>query len=176
MANHFVRPDFVNIICLRNDNANDIRTTFVRNIDLLNYLDAKTIDLLEESMYYTPYDALTMDGDKKNELGKADNHPILIGVNNIAFFEGRTKGLSEVHQEVVDKVNAALHALKRGIHFEPGDFISSENNTCLHGKEIIKVEKPEKLKERWLMKTVNVNNIDDHKQFILEDTKYIVNG
>ena len=176
LANHFVKPNYVNIICLRNSSDNCVVTYFVRNIDLLNYLDSETLELLEEDNFFTPYDALTKDGDKEGELGKAGSHSILYDNKNIAFFEGRTTGLTDQHQRAVDKVKHALHVLKRGIHFEPGDFISTENDRCLHGKQIIEVNQPERLKERWLMKTVNVINIQKIKKHLLKDKRYIVNG
>lgn len=177
LANHFVRPDYVNIICLRNDMSNNVYTTFVRNIDLLNYLeDIGIMELLKEEMYYTPYDALTKHGDAKGTLGKAKNHTIVYDNDNIAFFEGRTEGVTPEHQRAVDLVVDALHKLKRGHHFGKGDFISSENNKCIHGKEIASIGNPDKLKERWLMKTVNVNDIKKHEAHLMEGKKFIING
>ena len=166
-------------ICLRNDSKNIVYTTFVKNKDLLCELDSLgIIEILKDDMYYTPYDALTKYGDKTNELGKAKNHSIIYDEFNISFFEGRTKGLSESHQKAVDLVIKSLHKLKRGIHFTPGDFISSENNKCIHGKEIHEIQNGEKLKERWLMKTVNLykKSVPKYEEHFIENTKYTVNG
>lgn len=177
LANHFVKPDFVNIICLRNHEKNVVQTTFVKNKVLLEYLkELNLIDILKEEMYHTPYDALTQYGDTKSELGEAKKHRIIYSETDISFFEGRTIGLTEKHAEAVSKVVELLHFLKKGLHFLPGDFISSENNNCIHGKEIIATNEPEKLKERWMMKTVNLYNMDKANPYLMDGKKYIING
>lgn len=179
LANHFVRPDYVNILALRNSNANKVYTTYVKNKELLEEFDKLGItDILKEELFFTPYDALTKDGDNKDELGKAKKHSIIYEETNISFFEGRTEGLSKHHIEAVNLVVKSLHKLKRGIHFKAGDFISNENNKSIHGKEIIEINNESHLKERWLMKTVNLTkeSFDSHKKFFFEDDQYIVNG
>lgn len=179
LANHFVRPDFVNIIGLRSYTKNKVYTTFVRNIDLLKEFDKlKIADILKEDIFFTPYDALTKDGDKSNELDRAKNHSVIYDELNISFFEGRTEGTTEAAQRAVKLVEKALHRLKRAIFIQAGDFISSENNKCIHGKEIAEVTNEDRLKERWLMKTVNLypDNLEKYQDFFIEDRKYIVNG
>ncbi len=76
LANHFVRPDWVNILGLRASEKNEIYTSFVRNADLLSFLDEKVIEGLKQEIFYTPYDDLTLSSSNK-KLGKAPNHRIL---------------------------------------------------------------------------------------------------
>ena len=88
LANHFVRPDWVNILGLRASEQNEIYTSFVQNRDLLNYFDDTVLEGLREEKFYTPYNDLTLSSSNK-KLGKALNHPILGGAAeyDIRFFE-----------------------------------------------------------------------------------------
>jgi hypothetical protein len=60
LANHFVRPDWVNILGLRASPENDIYTSFVRNKDLIEALDPIILDRLRREEFNTPYDDLTL--------------------------------------------------------------------------------------------------------------------
>lgn len=54
LANHFVRPDFVNMLSMRAYEGNQIFTTFVKNIDLIQKLDPSDLDLMRQELFYTP--------------------------------------------------------------------------------------------------------------------------
>jgi L-asparagine oxygenase len=177
LANHFVRPDWVNILGLRASKENEIYTSFVRNKDLLNYLDDDLHAVLREPVFFTPYDDLTLSSSNK-KLGHAPNHPILGVVESydIRFFENRTEGVTDQAKEAVEEIIKALHALKQNLHILKGDFIGSANNECLHNKEVIRIGDEAAVNNRWLMKTVNVKYLDLHKAHMCEGEIRIVNG
>lgn len=177
LANHFVRPDWVNILGLRASEKNEIYTSFVQNRDLLNYLDDAVLEGLREEKFYTPYDDLTLSSSNK-KLGKAPNHPILGGAAeyDIRFFENRTVGINAAAQELVDEVVRALHALKKRLLILKGDFIGSANNECIHNKEVVRIGDEGAVNSRWLMKTVNVKSLDAHKEHMMTKEVRIVNG
>ena len=177
LANHFVRPDWVNILGLRASKENEIYTSFVRNRDLLNYLDDKLHAVLREPIFYTPYDDLTLSSSNK-KLGRAPNHPVLGGTESydIRFFENRTEGVTDQAKEVIEEIVKVLHALKQRLHILKGDFIGSANNECIHNKEVIRIGDEAAVNNRWLMKTVNVKYLDLHKTHMREGEIRIVNG
>ncbi|MEC8010861.1 MAG: hypothetical protein VX185_08865 [Pseudomonadota bacterium] len=177
LANHFVRPDWVNILGIVGDPRNNILTTFVDNKTLLSILPEHVINELQQKSYHTPFDDLTvLKGSKK--LGEADVHPIIggKGPSDIRFFENRTKGLTPQSQDAINQLTNALHTLKVGINIQPGVFVGAANNECTHGKEVIEIKDKESAKERWLMKTVNVESLEEHKKYILNGQERIING
>lgn len=176
LANHFVRPDYVNIIALRNSKKNKVCTTFVRNYDVLNCLSATDIELLGQKIYFTPFDDLTKFGDKSDTLGKAELHTVIYDQYNLAYFEGRTRSDVPEGMQVIKKLNDLLHSLKEPIHLLPGEFISSENNLSIHGKEVIHIGDEEELKKRWLMKTVNIFADRSIQQHLAENSEFVVKG
>ena len=177
LANHFVRPDWVNILGLRASAQNEIYTSFVRNRDLLDYLDDRVLEGLREKRFHTPYDDLTLSSSNK-KLGQAPHHPILGGAADydIRFFENRTVGCDAKSQELVDEVVRALHVLKKRLLILKGDFIGSANNECIHNKEVVRIGDEGAVTNRWLMKTVNVRSLDIHKMHMMPSEVRIVNG
>lgn len=177
LANHFVRPDWVNILGLRASAQNQIHTSFVRNRDLLAYLDDRVLKGLREERFHTPYDDLTLSSSNK-KLGPAPNHPILGGAtgHDIRFFENRTVGIDAQAQELVDEVVRALHVLKKRLLILKGDFVGSANNECIHNKEVGRISDEGAVMNRWLMKTVNVRSLDMHRVHMLPSEDRIVNG
>lgn len=177
LANHFVRPDWVNILGLRASTENEVYTSFARNKDVLAMLDESICDILRSPLFYTPYDDLTT-YKSATSLGTADAHPILGGAKetDLRFFENRTRGLTDEACTAVSKVIEALREVKTRIVIGPGDFVGAANNDCLHNKEFGEIRDDAALEERWLMKTVNVRSLEDHDRHFVEGQHRIVNG
>lgn len=177
LANHFVRPDWVNILGLRSSVKNEVYTSFVRNKDLLNALDSHTRNVLCRNEFYTPFDDLTMHKSTV-ELGEADMHPILGGATptDIRFFENRTEGQTPEARYAVGLLIDALHRLKKRVLIQPGDLLGSANNDCLHNKDVGTIRDENALKERWLMKTVNVRSLHEHHAHFIKGRPRIVQG
>lgn len=175
LANHFVRPDWVNIVCLRSEPDNQIYTTFVRNVDVLSEFTDGEKELLRQPVFHTPFDDLTvLTGNV--EVGEAGKHPIYTGDFDIRFFENRTTGLKAEATRMVQKVRDALHKHKRRVLMLPGDLVGSCNNHSVHSKEVHEVRYPERQRQRWLMKTVNVASLDVHTRHYVAGSRNIVNG
>lgn len=175
LANHFVRPDFVNMLAMRSCEENQIFTTFVRNIDILNSMTEQELELMRQELFYTPFDDLSVYGNNK-ELGRAKNHAILLSEYDLAYFENRTEGLTEEAQQVVDKIKVLLHELKTSHLMKPGEFIGVANNYSMHGKDVLHIGNVEEQKIRWTIKTVNVHDLQQHAHHFVEGTSCIVNG
>jgi hypothetical protein len=177
LANHFARPDFVNMLSMRSYLGNQIYTTFVKNTDLMKNMTPEEIELMKLEEFYTPFDDLSTYGNKV-ELGRAKNHAILLNEEelDLAYFENRTEGLTEEAQKVVDKIKRLLHELKAPHLMLPGEFISVSNNHSLHGKDVGEITDPEQQKTRWIMKTVNVWDLEKHALHFMDGTDCIVNG
>lgn len=165
LANHFVRPDWVNIICIRNDIENMIVTCFVKNTDVLDCFSLEEKRELAKPQFYTPYDDLST-YQSVVTLGDADIHPILTDIDDIdiRFFENRTTSNTRIGQKLIDKLVKLLHKNKVCIHLRAGDLIASQNNYSIHCKQILAMNNIEEAKKRWMMKTVNVCDYEKIKK------------
>lgn len=177
LANHFVRPDWVNILGLRGSESNKVYTSYTRNKDVLDELDDKTLEILSERNFYTPYDDLTVAGGRV-ELGDADRHQVVGGVAeyDIRVFENRTVGLTVEAQTALYKLVRVLHRNKQRYHILPGSFLGEANNESIHCKEILEVGDLVGLQNRWLQKTVNVRDVRPHDRHMVTGSDHLVNG
>jgi L-asparagine oxygenase len=177
LANHYVRPDWVNIIGMRSNRENEIFTCFVSNKDLLAALDEDTKRVLREEEFLTPYGDIIL-ASNNLAMKEASTHKVLGGATeyDIRFFEKRTIGLTDRAKAALEKLTETLHKLKEPLFVDAGVFIGSANNECIHNKEVRNVANPEDLKNRWLMKTVNLASLDIHQQHMMAGSRYIVAG
>jgi len=173
--NHFVRPDFVNILSLRSHRDNEIYNTFVSNKDILNNLSTETRNKLRQCEFYTPYDDITV-STSNIALGRAPDHAILSGVHHMRFFETRTIGLNPAAQAAVDELLIVAHRYKKVRQMNPNDFVAICNNLSLHGREIHHINNRVESNRRWSLKTVNVQCAAPHLKHFIDGTDYLVNG
>ena len=174
LANHFVRPDHVNILALRNPRQNDVYTTFVRNKDILNNLPSEIVNVLRQPIFHTPFDDLTKYGDVDNKLGKPEQHPVIDG-NELRYFEGRTTAEDPTAMAAITVLDTFLNTRKTRTFLEVGDFISTNNNTSIHGKDSF-IRDKEAANGRWLMKTVNVLDPKKYEQHFVPGDYGLVKG
>lgn len=162
------------MVGMRSHRQNEVYTSFVRNIDIWPRFDDAELELLRSLQFHTPFDDLSIAGDKA--LGEADLHPILGPINDLRYFEGRTRGVTPEAQALLAKVDEALHALKQRVFIEPGDFVITYNNFTIHAKEVVRVADEELLRTRWILKTVNVDSIAPHLRHLVPGTAYLIDG
>lgn len=175
LANHFVRPDYVYMLGMRSDPANVVLTTFASNRDIIEALSPEQVAVAREARFMTPWDDLTiLTGAVK--VGEANSHPLVSGDFNLRLFEGRTEGLDDEAQAIVDAVVETIHRIKRGVNVGPGDFVITCNNHCVHAKELVRVTDEEALRTRWIVKTVNVDALAPHSAHMVEGVPYLVRG
>ncbi|MFC5722418.1 hypothetical protein ACFP1Z_19815 [Streptomyces gamaensis] len=178
LANHFARPDQVYMVGMRSNPVNEVYTSFVRNIDVIDCFTEEELALLRSPEFYTPFDDLSTMGGGRVELGEADLHPIIggRGPEDLRFFENRTVGVSNAAKGIVPKVADILHKLKQRVFIEPGDFVVTYNNHTIHAKEVVNVGDPEALQTRWIIKTVNVDDMTPHQDHLVPGTDHLING
>ena len=169
-------PDFLRIMGLRNDPTNEILTTFVKNIDIINHLDDETLDILRTKEFHTPFTVLSVNADRQKALGNAPNRHAILENVEISYHEGRTEGTTPRAKAAILKLNAALKGLKKGIFLGRGDFVDFANKYCLHAKDVNQVADPEAVKQRWLIKTFNALDITSFEPYFVEGTYGLVNG
>jgi L-asparagine oxygenase len=174
-TNHFASPDFVNTLTLRDTPENEVYSTFAVNKDVIADLDDDLLAVLREERFYTPFDDVSTSNDSVG-LGRAKNHPIVIGTSGLRVFEGRTEGLDCEAKDALDLFLDELHAHKLKRVSRPGDSVTFSNVHVVHGREVGEVRNLAELKQRWLMKTHNVFSLAAFERWF-EPARYgVVNG
>ncbi|MET8680905.1 hypothetical protein ABZW18_25815 [Streptomyces sp. NPDC004647] len=174
-TNHFVCPDFVNTLTLRDTPQNEVYSTFTVTKHAMQELSDRELEVLSSPRFYTPFDDVSTTNSKV-KLGRAKDHPVLIEEQGAKVFEGRTKGLDEEAKSVLARFIEALHRNKRVRISRPGDSVTFSNHHVIHGREVHKITDLDSLKQRWLLKTHNVHSLQAFEEFFLEDRFGVVNG
>lgn len=173
---HFARPKWVNMMAIRNPIQNDVYTTFVRNCDILAGLDSQTIKILSDSDFYTPYDDITKHGDSRNVLNNdGDYKPIKVG-NMLMYYEGRTRSRTPEGNAAITALNAAIAKHTTRIKLEDGEFISIDNETTLHGRDVGEIRDLSAHKTRWLIKSHSVPSLSPFVDRFMPGKLGVVNG
>ncbi|SES33188.1 hypothetical protein [Lentzea albida] len=172
-TNHFVCPDFVNTLTLRDTPENEVYSTFTVTRHAVEELSDRDVEILSQERFYTPFDDVST---TSMELGRAKDHPVLIEGQGAKVFEGRTEGLDEEAQGALDRFLAALHKRKQVRISRPGDSVTFSNHHVIHGREVHEIRDIESLKQRWLLKTHNVYSLQAFEGFFLPERFGVVNG
>ncbi len=174
-ASHFVSPDFVNTLTLRDTPRNEVYSTFTPTAVAVRDLDDHTVAVLHERRFHTPFDDVsTRETDVK--LGRAADHAVLHDGEGARVFEERTKGLDAEAQAALEAFVAALHRNKQMRVSRTGDSVTFSNRHVVHGREVREIRDLESLKQRWLMKTHNVFSLSTYEEFFLTERYGVVNG
>ncbi|MDV8022669.1 hypothetical protein [Rhodococcus sp. IEGM 1330] len=173
---HFVSPDFINTITLRDTPENDVKSTFAYTRETLATLSPSDIQILSEPRFHTPVDD-SSGSSKKLSITSPTSHSVVIpGRCEVRIFEGRTRGLDEESQAALDVFVCALHAVKRTRISAPGDAVSFSNRHVVHGREVNAINDEASLRHRWLMKSHTVTDLESYGAHFLEDRYGVVNG
>ncbi len=167
-----VRPDWVNLLAMRNSPLNEVYTPIVRVKDVLGGLDAKTLAVLREPIFHVP---LTVVEGNISNYGRADTghtEPRALVVEDrgytfFAYHEGCTTSTELRGREALVALEQLTHRLKHNVFLEERDFMSISNNTAMHARHVVKVTDMEAHRRRWLMKTWNVDDVELHRQHMV---------
>ncbi len=174
-TNHFARPDYVLQIVLRSNPVNEVYSTYVSNAEIIGALDAWTLETLKFPEFHTPFDDISIQESGK-DLGDAGIHAIIEQVDSVRVFEGRTVGTTPRAKQALKRLLDTMHELKVANVPEPGDFVLIRNNYSLHGKEVHQINDIEVLKQRWIMKTHNVDDMRSVSQHFESGALGVVDG
>lgn len=174
-TNHFVCPDFVNTLTLRDTPENEVLSTFTITKRAVQSLSDRDVEILHEKRFYTPYDDVSL-ANSAVALGRAQDHAVLLEGQGAKIFEGRTEGLDPEAQEALDHFVHALHRNKQARISVPGDSVTFSNHHVVHGREVRAIRDVDSLRQRWLLKTHNVYSLQAFDDFFVADRYGVVNG
>lgn len=122
-TNHFVIPDYVNVISVRDSSENEVYSTFVENKKVIQSLSDQSQNILRQTLFDTPYDDISVKDGKLS--GDTKKHAIINGEYGLKVFEGRTKGTTPQAQDALDELIEKLHQYKISLTTQVSFIISS---------------------------------------------------
>jgi hypothetical protein len=175
LANHFVQPDHLYMLGMRSSGPNEVRTAFAANSDIVESLPVGALPVARADRFATPFDDIVVRGVTVSPP-RPERHAIVTGSCTVNFMENRTVGLDEEARAVLELIVESAYKVQRSIDFQPGDFVAVRNQYCLHAKQFGQITDRESLQHRWVMKTVNVDNLEPHSRYFVEGVPYLVRG
>jgi len=169
LPNHIARPDWVNILCLRNHHDNQVSTTVINNTDIIKNLDSETLAILKQPIFKTPQEVISVHGGSDPDAIPLKAIYREDDLMPLCYFETRTKATTSIGEKAIAILNAVLHKVKQRVFLMPGDFISIANNYSLHAREVISLGNKQAHQKRWLQKTFNVNNINQYEKHMIDN-------
>jgi L-asparagine oxygenase len=175
LANHFVQPDHLYMLGMRNSGPNEVRTVFSADREIVESLPDDALTVARADRFATPFKDIVVHGATVSPP-RPERHAIVTEQRTVRLMENRTVGLDAEAAAVLEFVLQSMHRVQRGIDFQPGDFIAVRNQYCLHSKQFGQITDPDSLQHRWVMKTVNVNSLEPHSRYFVDGVPYLVRG
>jgi L-asparagine oxygenase len=135
-AHHPLRPDFLGLLCLRQDHDR-IGVTRVSSIrDAVHDLSAETIAVLRGARFRSLYPTSFTRGGSGERPSSAP-HPVISGQAPEYFMRfdlDNTYALDDEAKAALDELNSALDRNRQEILLEPGDLAVINNHIAAHGR------------------------------------------
>lgn len=168
IPNNRVRPDWVYLLSMRNDPVNDVYTVFVRLQDVFARLSAEVIEQLKRPIFFSPKDTVHVYGGAPDEATPLK--PLLTterGHTFLAYFEGNTRSSEPDGAAAIEALDGILHELGEPLFLYERDLVAVSNNTAMHARWVKEIRHEEAHRSRWLLKTWNADNLDDHRDHLM---------
>lgn len=135
-AHHPLRPDFLGLLCLRQDHER-IGVTRVSSIrDAVTDLSPQTIAVLRGARFRSLYPTSFTRGGSGERPSSAP-HPVVFGEAPEYFMRfdlDNTYALDDEGKTALEALNAALDRNRREVLLEPGDLVVINNHVAAHGR------------------------------------------
>lgn len=165
IPNNKVRPDWVYLLSMRNSPKNKVYTVVVSLKEVFSRLTEHDVELLRHPIFYSPHDTIHVHGGQAP--GFTPKKPILIndaGSEYLAFFEGNTSSDDPEGLGVIQRLSAILHEIGKDVFLSERDLLAMSNNTAVHARRVDEVNDITAHRNRWLLKTWNVDDISRHDE------------
>jgi L-asparagine oxygenase len=135
-AHHPLSPDFLGLLCLRQDREMTA-ATFVASVrEAAPLLDASMLSALREPLFQTVYPTSFTRG-TGHRRAQSDPHPVLSGLagsEHVRFDSHNTKAHTSRGARALDALNHALSEVRRDLILLPGDLAVINNRIAVHGR------------------------------------------
>ena len=171
--NRPVAPDYLLLLGLRHIDNIRVLTNISPTYKVIESLSKETISNLKKNKYITPPGNPGIVKNNNIELHSVIHEES--GIFEIKFSEKNTY-TDNKHNKFLKNLKDAIHDNKIGIEVKSGNFLIMTNIYAVHNREILNDAKESELKNRWIMKTANIDNISSIKEHTVEWSDHIIKG
>ena len=148
-AFHPYKPDHVLLFCLRGDSR--AATTFARVEQIVNHLDAKTVEVLSAPLFVTSVD------DSFRTNGEADEKIVTPILRNDAgwemvYDEALMRGTMPEAQRALEELSATVAICTEEVVLRAGDVLVIDNKKAIHGRKPFAARYDGS--DRWLLRVL----------------------
>ncbi|MGW1810677.1 TauD/TfdA family dioxygenase [Streptomyces sp. NPDC002078] len=135
-VHHPLRPDFVSLLCLRQDHEDvaALRLSSVR--EAVRHLPPGTLDVLREPLFHSLYPT-SFGLDAQGRQPVSAPHAVLAGPRaapTIRYNTHNTTGATERASDALAALRTALEQVARRIRLRPGQLAVLDNRVVVHGR------------------------------------------
>ncbi|OKI02275.1 hypothetical protein A6A06_14560 [Streptomyces sp. CB02923] len=135
-VHHPLRPDFVSLLCLRQDHE-DVAALLVSSVrEAVRHLPPETLDVLREPLFHSLYPT-SFGLDAQGQRPVSGPHPALSGSRAAPTIRYNTHNTSASTQQGTDALAAlrtALERTARRLRLRPGQLAVLDNSVVVHGR------------------------------------------
>ncbi|GGV19917.1 L-asparagine oxygenase [Streptomyces filipinensis] len=135
-VHHALRPDFIGLICLRQDHDRVAATRISSCREAVELLKPETLETLRQCQFYSNYPG-SFTRDTTVEPAPAGPHPVLFGNADkpfMRFNSHNTVSLSKAGRTALRALAEALEEVCHEVIMQPGDCALLDNHVAAHGR------------------------------------------
>ncbi|GHH24494.1 L-asparagine oxygenase [Streptomyces rubradiris] len=158
-VHHALRPDFIGLICLRQDHDKVAATRVSSVREAVERLKPSTLDVLRECQFYSNYPG-SFTRDSTVEPAPAGPHPVLFGDAGkplMRFNSHNTVSLSKAGRAALRALAEALEEVCHEVIMQPGDCALLDNHVAAHGRSAFTPRYDGQ--DRWLRRFYSIQSV-----------------
>lgn len=158
-VHHSLRPDFIGLICLRQDHDGIASTRIASCREAMDLLKPETVESLRQCQFYSNYPG-SFTREATVEPAPSGPHPVLFGSTDkpfMRFNSHNTTSLNKAGRAALRALAEALEDVCHDVILQPGDCALLDNNVAAHGRSAF--EPRYDGQDRWLRRFYSIKSI-----------------
>ncbi|MEV0901017.1 TauD/TfdA family dioxygenase [Actinoplanes sp. NPDC049802] len=157
-VHHPLRPDFLALLCLRQDHDKVAATRVASIREAVSYLSPEHLQALREPAFDSLYPTSFTRG-SSGQRPVSPSHPVLFGNEEkpfMRFNSHNTKARDAVGRAALQALTEALEHVSRDVVLNPGEMVIVDNHIAAHGRSAFVARYDGK--DRWLRRCYSLRS------------------
>jgi L-asparagine oxygenase len=172
-AHHPLRPDFIGLICLRQDHDGIAATRIASCRAAAKLLKPDTVEALRQCQFYSNYPG-SFTREIAVEPPPAGPHPVLFGPPGklfIRFNSHNTISMAKSGRFALRALTEALEEVCHEVMLQPGDCAILDNNVAAHGRSAFVPRYDGR--DRWLRRFYSIGSIPNSVLQMMDGSRVV---
>lgn len=131
MAFHKIKPDYLILICLKEDHERQCLTTMVDMEAAIAETHPETLKILREPLF-----KIDVPASYQREDWEPDWQPMIHGNTIVMAEHCKIHFKTPAAESALNELRSTLDKIGSGVHLEPGDLLVLDNRRIMHGRSI----------------------------------------